>query len=163
MTGGGFLRARHAVAAIEFALVSPVLLAFIGGLTDFGLALADQGRLASAVAQGAQYAYLNPTTVTATAIQKIVVASASLSGMTASTVHVTGPSFFCVNSGTPPTLAATTGTPPVPVTVITTCQDGTNAGSYVEITASYVYPALMPGFSHLVSPTLTEAVTARIP
>jgi Flp pilus assembly protein TadG len=155
VTGGGFLRARRAVATIEFALVCPVLLAFTGGLADFGLALADQNRLASAVAQGAQYAYVNPTTVTASAIQTIVLAAASLPGMTASnlTVSVTGPSFFCVNSGTPP---------PTPALVTTTCSDGTNAGSYVEISASYVYTALMPGYSHLLSPTLTEAVTARI-
>jgi Flp pilus assembly protein TadG len=162
MTGGRFRRARHAVAAVEFALVSPLLLAIIGGLADFGLALADQGRLASAVAQGAQYAYLNPTTVTASAIQTIVVANASLSGMTASNVSVTGPIFLCVTSGPPPALASTTGTPPVPVTVTTTCSDGTNAGSYVEISASYVYTALVPGYSHLVSPILTEAVKARI-
>ena len=113
MTGRRFLHARRAVAAIEFALVSPMLLAFIGGLVDFGLALADRSRLAGAVAQGAQYAYLNPTTVTTSAIQAIIVASASLPGMTASNVSVTGPSFFCV-APPPPTLASTTGTPPVP-------------------------------------------------
>jgi Flp pilus assembly protein TadG len=152
--GGGFLRARRAVAAVEFALVCPLLLMCAGGLADFGLALADQGRLASAVAQGAQYAYLNPTTVTASTIQTIVVASASLSGMTTSNVSVAGPSFLCVAPTTPPhTLTAT---------VNTTCSDGTNAGSYVQISATYAYPALMPGYSQLANTTLTEAVTARI-
>jgi Flp pilus assembly protein TadG len=154
MTAGRFRHARRAVATIEFALVCPVLLAFTGGLADFGFALADQSRLASAVAQGAQYAYLNPTTVTASAIQTIVVAGASLPGMTASNVTVTGPSFLCVAATTPPTT--------VTATVYTTCSDGTNAGSYVRITASYVYTALMPGYSHLLNPTLTEALTARI-
>jgi Flp pilus assembly protein TadG len=153
MTGGRFRRARRAVAAVEFALVSPMLLAVIGGLADFGLALADQSRLASAVAQGAQYAYLNPTTVTWSEIQTIVVATASLSGLTTNNVSVKGPMFLCVNSGTQP---------PTSALVTTTCSDGTNAGSYVEISASYVYTALMPGYSHLVSPTLTEALTARI-
>jgi Flp pilus assembly protein TadG len=162
VTGGRFLHTQRAVAAIEFALVSPMLLAFIGGLTDFGLALADQGRLASAVAQGAQYAYLNPTTVTVPAIQTIVVAAASLPGMKASNVIVTGPSFFCVTAGTPPTLAKTTGAPPTQVTVTTTCSDGTNAGSYVEIHATWVYPALMPGYSRLAGPALTEDVKVRI-
>lgn len=154
MTVGGFLRARRGVAAVEFALVSPLLLMCVGGLADFGLALADKGRLASAVAQGAQYAYLNPTTVTASTIQTIVVASASLSGMTASNVSVTGPLFLCVAPTTPPQILT--------ATVTTTCPDGTNAGSYVEITASYVYPTLMPASSQLVNTTLTEAVTARI-
>ena len=162
MTAGRFRHARRAVATIEFALVCPVLLAFTGGLADFGFALADQGRLASAVAQGAQYAYLNPTKVTASAIKAIVVASASLPGMSANNVQVTGPSFFCVTSGTPPALANTTGTPPVPITPNTVCSDGTKAGSYVEISASFVYTALMPGYSHLLNPTLTEALTARI-
>jgi Flp pilus assembly protein TadG len=136
-------------------LVSPLLLAVIGGLADFGLSLADQGRLASAVAQAAQYAYLNPTTVTQSTIQSIVVATASLSGMTTSNVKVKGPSFLCVNSTTtPPTAVAATAS--------TTCSDGTKAGSYVGISATYAYPALMPGYSQMVDTTLTEKLTARI-
>jgi Flp pilus assembly protein TadG len=150
MTACGFRHARRAVAAVEFALASPMLLMFLGGLVDFGFALADQSRMAGAVAQGAQYAYLNPAAATSSTIQTMVTAGASLPGMT---VAVTGPGYYCVTAGTPPVLTA--------ATVSTTCLDGTSAGLYVTIAATYRYPALMPA-SHLVGTTLTEALTARI-
>ena len=145
------MQARRAVAAVEFALVCPVLLMCVGGLADFGLALADRSQLAGAVALGAQYAYLNPSTVTASAIRTLVSAGASLTGMT---VSVTTPAYWCVTAGAPPVLTGATAT--------STCLDGTSAGSYVTITASYVYPALMPAYSQLANTTLTEAVTVRI-
>jgi Flp pilus assembly protein TadG len=151
MSVRGFLRARRAVAAVEFALVCPVLLMCVGGLADFGLALADRSALAGAVAQGAQYAYLNPSTVTASAIQTLVTAGASLTGMT---VSVTAPAYGCVTAGAPPTLTVATAT--------STCPDGTSAGSYVTVTARYVYPALMPAYSQLANTTLTETATVRI-
>jgi Flp pilus assembly protein TadG len=143
--------ARSGVAAVEFALICPVLLMCAGGIGDFGLALAAQNRMAGAVAQGAQYGYLNPSTATAAAIQTVVTTGASLPGIV---VTVTTPSYFCVTAGTPPVLAAAIAT--------TTCADGTSAGYYVAISASYLYPALMPAYSMMVNTTLTEAVTVRI-
>jgi Flp pilus assembly protein TadG len=151
MTVARLMQARRAVAAVEFALVCPVLLMCVGGVADFGLALADRSQLAGAVALGAQYAYLNPSTVTASAIRTLVSAGASLTGMT---VSVTTPAYWCVTAGAPPVLTGATAT--------STCLDGTSAGSYVTITASYVYPALMPAYSQLANTTLTEAVTVRI-
>jgi Flp pilus assembly protein TadG len=152
MTRSRRRHARSGVAALEFALICPVLLMFAGGIGDFGLALADQSRMASAVAQGAQYGYLNPLTATAAAIKTLVIAGASLPGIT---VTVTTPSYFCVTTtSTPPALTAATAT--------TTCPDGTSAGHYVAISASYLYPALMPAYSMMVNTTLTEAVTVRI-
>jgi Flp pilus assembly protein TadG len=151
MTARDSLQARRGVAAIEFALICPMLLMCVGGLADFGMALADRSRLASAVALGAQYAYLNPSTVTASAIQTLVAAGASLTGMTTS---VTAPAYWCVTAGAPPTLTTATAT--------TTCSDGTSAGSYVVITARYSYPALMPAYSKLANTTLTETATVRI-
>jgi Flp pilus assembly protein TadG len=148
---GSFLRARRGVAAVEFAFTCPMLLLFVGGLADFGLALADQSRLAGAVAQGAQYAYLHPTTVTVAAMQAVVTAGAALPGVT---VVPVGPTRYCVVGSFPPVLTAGSTT--------TNCADGSSAGLYVKITARYVYPALMPGYSHLVGTTLTETVTARI-
>jgi Flp pilus assembly protein TadG len=151
MTTAHFMRARGGVAAVEFALVCPMLLMCVGGLADFGLALADRSQLAGAVALGAQYAYLNPSTVTVSAIQTLVLAGASLPGMT---VGVTAPAYWCVTAAAPPVLTVATAT--------STCLDGTGAGSYVTITASYLYSALMPAYSLLVNTTLTETVTVRI-
>jgi Flp pilus assembly protein TadG len=150
-----FRHARGAVAAVEFALVAPVLLAMMAGLADFGLALSDQSQMASAVAQGAQFAYLNPTTAASNNTVAVVKAAAPFlaNPLTTTTVTVSGPAFFCVNIGS---------APPTPATVSTTCTDGTKAGSYITITASYLYPAILPFYSHLGNTTLTETITARI-
>jgi Flp pilus assembly protein TadG len=151
MTVGRLLFDRRAVAAIEFALLCPMLLMCVGGLADFGLALADRSRLANAVAQAAQYGYLNPSTVTVSAIQTLVTAGASLPG---TTVNVTGPGYYCVTASAPPVLATATAT--------STCLDGTSSGYYVQISATYIYAPLMPGYSKLGSTNLIESVTARI-
>jgi Flp pilus assembly protein TadG len=151
-----FRHARGAVAAVEFALVAPVLLAMMAGLADFGLALSDQSQMASAVAQGAQFAYLNPTTATSQNMVAVVEAAAPFlaNSLTTTTVTASSPAFFCVNSGS---------APPTPATVSTTCTgDGTKAGSYVTITAKYLYPAILPFYSRLGNTTLTETITARI-
>ena len=151
MTRARRRHARSGVAAVEFALICPVLLMCAGGVGDFGLSLADQSRMASAVAQGAQYGYLNPSTATAAPIKALVIAGAALPGIT---VTVTTPAYFCVTTAAPPVLTTATAT--------TTCADGTSAGYYVVISASYLYPALMPAYSMMVNTTLTEAVTVRI-
>jgi Flp pilus assembly protein TadG len=151
MTIWRFFDTRRAVASLEFALVLPVLLMFAGGLADFGLALAAKDKLANAVSLGAQYAYLNAPTVTALTIQNLVSSTSSLQGVT---VNVTGPACYCITTNSTPALTSTACS--------STCSDGTKAGTYVIITASYTYPALMPAYSKLANMTLTESRTARI-
>ena len=146
------MRCRRGVAAVEFALVCSLLLLLVGGIADFGLALWAKNRLASAVAQGLQYAYLNPG-VTAGAIKSLVENSSSLAGVVAT---VTGPAYRCID-GTPPTLGP-------PVSDTSTCpSDNTKAGTYVSISAIYSFNAILPGFSTMAATTtVTEAASARI-
>jgi Flp pilus assembly protein TadG len=142
---------RRGVAALEFALVSPILLILLGGIADFGLALWAKSRLASAVAQGGQYAFLAGVGVTASQIQTMVRTTSTLSGVTATTPKP--PGYYCL-ADTPPALTNSTSG--------SVCADGTNAGFYVQITATYAYPAILPAFSTLASSTLTESTTVRI-
>src|ERR1700722_2689450 len=51
---------RHATAALEFALASPLLTIMLGGAADFGLASYYRASLANAVAAGCEYALLTP-------------------------------------------------------------------------------------------------------
>jgi Flp pilus assembly protein TadG len=139
---------RRAVAALEFALTAPFLLILLGGVTDFGFALWDKAKLADAVAIGAQYAYLNAGTGSASSVQTLVGTTSGLSG---SSVSVTGPTSYCL-AGTPPALVSPT----------TPCADGTAPGKYMTITASYAYPAILPAYSMLSGKTLTESATVRI-
>ena len=47
---------RRGVAALEFALVMPLLMTFFGGVVDLGVAVWSKSCLANAVAQGAECA-----------------------------------------------------------------------------------------------------------
>lgn len=142
---------RRAVATVEFALATPLLMFFVGGLADFGLELSAKGKLISAASQGAQYAYMNPTS-SATTIKNIVEKSTPLSGVTAT---ITGPAYYCITgSSTAPTLTASS--------VGSVCTDGTAAGYFVQIKATYTYAPLMPHWSGLGSTTLSQTVIARM-
>jgi Flp pilus assembly protein TadG len=143
---------QRGVAAVEFALTGTLMFAMLGAVVDFGLAIGAKGRLANAVADGIQYAVLNASNgVTTGQIQTIVQNSSLLPHVTAT---VTGPACYCVTGSTPSLTAAVCGA---------NCADGTTAGSYVSISATYPYTAFMPAFSTLAgTTTLTEAATVRI-
>jgi Flp pilus assembly protein TadG len=143
-------RRRTGSAAVEFALVTPLLLVMCGGLADFGIMLGFRHRLASGVAQGAGYAFNTGANVSAAAVQGVVQATASLPS---AAVGVTGPACYCV-SGTPAALAALACTNP--------CPDGTAPGKYVLISGSYSYRSIMPYFSALTSLTIQQSATVRV-
>jgi Flp pilus assembly protein TadG len=145
-------RDRSGVAAVEFAVVSTLLLILLGGITDYGLALLDKSLLANAVAQGVQYAYLKPTS-TSDQIKTVVQGSSSLTGVVGT---VTGPACYCLTATTTPTLTAAASC------TTTTCADGTKPGTYVIISANYTYNAILSGFSGMGNITLTEAATVRV-
>lgn len=158
---------RRGVAAVEFALIAPVLMLLLGGVIDFGLALAGRSQLANGVAQGVQYALLTGPSVVGTGsasntVQSVVKAAALRSGVTGTvTVTVVGPRCYCV-SGQPATLGTAPNLLSGTYTCTGTCTSPSMApGAFVIITASYVYQPLMP-LSQLVTPTLSETVTVRL-
>ena len=141
---------RRGVSSIEFALACPTMLLLFCGLADFGLALWDKSMLANAVAQGAYYSFLSGTSVSSTTVKTFVQGASKLSGVTA---NVTGPACYCM-TGFPAALAtATCGS---------TCSDSTIAGYYVQITATYTYSSILPAYSTLNNPTLTEKTIVRL-
>ena len=141
---------RRGVAALEFALIAPVLMVIFGGVTDLGLSMAAQSQLNQGVANGAQYAFKVGATVTATQVQTMVQSAAGLSGVTA---VVTGPALHCVG-GSPATLTA--GTSGV------ACSDGTQPGTYISITATYTYQQLLPLLSTFLNTNLQQSATVRL-
>ncbi len=66
----GLGRRRRGAAAVEFALMMPVILLALAGVTDFGRLVFDKMELVSAVRSGAQYAlaYDNDTTAVRQAV-----------------------------------------------------------------------------------------------
>jgi len=152
---------RHGIAALEFALVVPVILAMFGGFTQIGLGVWARGALADAVSQGAYYAfvtYATKGTVQPSAITSVVQTASTLSGVSAT---ATQPASYCTSTaGGAVTLTAppaATGTPPV-----STCPDGTTPGTYTTIGASYATVSFLPAFTGIGSSTLQETVTVRL-
>lgn len=91
---------RRGAAAVEFALLIPVIAAGIIGVANYGLVVFDKMEMLSALRAGAQLAVYNRTNSTSTetdAIKAAVVASASTGlGLTTAEVNATQ-SCFCLD------------------------------------------------------------------
>jgi Flp pilus assembly protein TadG len=152
-------RQTRAVVAVEFALAAPILLLFLGGAVDFGLASYGKASLADAVSAGAQYAVIKAGGVTAADVKQLVEKTANLKasdGASLVTATVTGPTCYCVSTASPPVMTtATCGS--------ICASDSQPAGQYVLITATYTYQALLPQLSQFTSASIVEKATARLP
>jgi hypothetical protein len=154
----GWRLPNRATAALEFAIATPLLVIMLGGAADFGLAQFYRTNLANAVAAGCQYAYLitqNGGTVTTANVQNVILNAMFLpAGAIGNlSVVVTGPRGYCV-VGTGPTMSA--------ATVPSTCTDGSAAGTYIIVQATYTNTGLMRGFMSVKSQPITESATARL-
>jgi hypothetical protein len=122
-----FCRCCKGIAAVEFALISPVLLLLIMGTADTGLSLIRKLQLQSAAQGGAQYAAIHGFSVS------------SISGI------VTGTSPLILANPQPQQFcgcASATGLAEVACSV--TCANNQTAGTYVRISASSVYKPFFP-------------------
>lgn len=144
--------------------MSPVLFAFLGGITDFGLVYYYQTCLTNAVAAGAQYAMLTDQsggTLTSDNIRTVMQSVAQQSmGSSASVTPTAGDPTrcYCV-SGTSPTLTINAGSP---VACNSTCPSGGAAQKFVQLSLSYNYRAIFPFYSMLAHST-TLSQTAWVP
>jgi Flp pilus assembly protein TadG len=156
----------RATAALEFAMASPLLIIMIAGAADLGLGQYDRAVIANAVAAGAEYAYQNGATFASqncsTCLSKIQGVVQNVSGLpnasstvtvTLSGSSVTGPGWYCV-TGTAPTVSGSNSGG--------TCSDGSAAGYYIPIQASYTNSGLFGGFMSNWPLTITEQATVRV-
>ena len=127
-----------------------MLLFLLGSLADLGISLRCQGLLAGAVASGAQYAFDTGSAVSAASVKQMVQGSSSLTGVSAA---IAGPALYCV-TGSPAKLAAAVAGQ--------TCSDGTAPGTYLTISATYLYTQLLPSQSSFMNPTLSETASVRL-
>lgn len=141
---------RRAVAAVEFALVAPLLLLIMGSVVDYALAFRNKGILSNSVSQAAEYAALFGTSVTAANVKAVVQQTLSLPP---AAVTVVGPACYCV-----------IGTPAVATskTCGQTCSDSSIPGTYIAISASYTFTPTMPVLSNLANTVLTESAWVRL-
>ncbi|MBT2189087.1 TadE/TadG family type IV pilus assembly protein [Sphingobium nicotianae] len=140
-------RSTGGVAAIEFAIISPVLLALIVSVIELGLATRDSLRAQAAAAAGAYYSVQNG--FDATGIAAAVVNGTGAPGLSASPA----PTLFC---GCPS--AGGIG----PATCDATCDDGAPARKYVRVSASITRTSVLD--ADLGLPTvITRQSIMRLP
>ena len=124
---------RRGSAAIEFALIVPVLLLFIGGLVDFGRAFYYQTELSQALRSGMQYVLKAPTD--SAGIASVIAQSTSLP------ITVGAPATFCqCYDGSN-------------VSCTATCTIPGAMRSYVRLDASYAWTPMLGTMGGLVPPS----------
>lgn len=143
----GLVQNRSGVAAIEFAVIGPVLAMAMVAAADLGLGFYSDMQVQTSAQAGTEYAVAHG--FNATAMANAVTAATPASGISASPA----PSNFC---GCPSSDNVT------PVTCGTTCTDGTQAGQYAKVTATRTYSTLIPYPMFPDSFTQTATSTVRI-
>lgn len=152
---------RRGLAAVEFALVAPVLLALLGGVVDFGLMMSGKSQLANGIAQGVEYALLQGPGVSAATVKTVVQNGAARSGVKpAVAVTIIGPACYCV-SGYPAALTTPSTALSPSKTCTAACPIATPA-AYLIINARYSYQPLMPLYSYITNTAVTGAVTVKL-
>jgi Flp pilus assembly protein TadG len=134
-------------AAIEFAIIGPMLIAIMVPLIDLGLGFYQKMQVEDAAQAGAQYAMAHGWN--SAAIQNAVSVATALSTITASPA----PAQSC---GCPSGSSVTT------VDCGAKCDSGRLAGTYVTVSAQAVYTTLIPYPGIGNSVTLAAQSTARI-
>ena len=143
-------RERRGIAAVEFALVAPILLALMVGIIDLGFAFSAQIKVQLAAQAGARYAQLHGFDTA-----KISTAVTSATALSVSASPAPTQSCGCVSGNS----VSLSGTPPC----TTTCSNGLTAGTYVQVSAQSTYQPILPYVSVLSNPTtLTGQALVRV-
>jgi Flp pilus assembly protein TadG len=119
---------KSGVSTLEFGLLVPILIMFIVGGADYGLAMFKQLEMRSAARAGAQHAILSRSH-DSTNIQSIV---ENATNLTSTDITVTSTAFCqCVDGST--------------VTCGASCDDGSANREFVTVTVAHTYvPLLLP-------------------
>lgn len=158
---GGHGLGRSGVAAVELALLAPVMIMIMIAVIDFGAALLSRAQIAWALAGSAEYASLagqNNVAVATIAANARIVASAVVSQFLAAPT-VTA----IVNQ------SATAGSKCCPGTTWScstaagfSCADGSTPGVYLTVTAQYPFKPLFAADVYLTGKTFTDSIVAPV-
>jgi len=146
-------RARRGTAALEFALVSPLLLTLIGGIFDFGRAEYTRIQVSAAIAAASEYASLRGAAVQPFALSTIIQNATSFAIPHLSISAAAG-GYACETNTGGPITSSVGGSSQLSSEKLTNvnwsnfCGAGASLspGSYVTITVSYTLPALLSSF-----------------
>jgi Flp pilus assembly protein TadG len=152
--GAFFGRERVAiagVAAIELAMVSPLLVTGVLGAGELGITIFRQTQVSFAAQAGADFALAHGFDVTKTS-------NAIVTATTYTAINATpAPTQFC---GCPSASGVTvaSGAPPCSAT----CSGGFTAGTYVTASSQAQFSPIIPNPWQTSTVTLTEQATVRI-
>lgn len=143
----GLRRQAGGNAALEMALIAPVLVLLLVGIADFGMAVYRKMQVQHAAQAGAEYAMVHG--FSSAAITTTVTAATALTGIAA----LPAPAQSC---------GCATGTTVAAATCGTNCATGTAAGVYVTVSARGSYTTIVPYPGIPSSFTFTSASVVRI-
>lgn len=139
------LHCRRGTAAVEFALLAPLLIGILAAFTDFGIGAYRHMQVVDAAEAGAQFAVRQG--YNGAAIQTAAAGATSLPSISTSSAQ------FC---GCP------SGTALDAVGCGTTCPGGGAAGDYVTVSVQTQYAPLLP-YPGITTPlTLSAQSTVRL-
>lgn len=152
---------QSGVAAVELALLAPVLIMTMIAVVDFGASLLSRAQIARALAGSAEYASMAGQNSVASAT---IVANARTLAAAAVSPFLTTPTITAViNQG------AATGAKCCPGTTWTcstatgfTCADGSTPGVYLTVTAQYPFKPLFAADANLAGKTFTDSIVAPL-
>jgi Flp pilus assembly protein TadG len=173
---------RSGVAAIEFALLLPVICLLLAGIVDLGGALYTKFKLDSAVTAGANFAQINATNVSSTNGQALanniaaIVETSQGSGFADDGVIVNNGPSTSISGGAPttggtatnadvcycPTGTAGTVAWGSSTTCGAACPGTGYAGKFVTITATREYTPIFSNYGVVQNDTITAAVTVQV-
>lgn len=168
-------------AAVEMALISPMMLMLLTGIIDFSRVYHEEISLSGAVAAAAQYALINAATINSTNAASL---AASLSGIIANSngtawagasVTVNDGATSVVTGGTTtssgtasnadscwcPTGASGSWTWGTAVACGSACSGGTLAGKFVTVTGTRSFIALFGGYGLINNRTLSQSMLVQ--
>ncbi len=141
--------------------MAPVLLVFFTGITDLSMIFHKQLQLSSALTSGGEYGFTqgqseSGATLTADVINFVQTLSGStLSSVTAAYNNgLVAADDYCV-SGSP---AVYTG----PYAAGTVCADGSTAGKFLSITATFTYTAMFKADRAFFANSFSQSVVVRL-
>jgi Flp pilus assembly protein TadG len=180
--GRGLLfRRRNGTAAVEMALISPMLMILLAGIIDFGRAYQEEIELSSAVAAAAQYALLNAASINSASVTTL---AATLSGIVANTNGAAwAGAIVTVNDGATNAIAGGVTTASgiaananscwcptgvsakwnwgASVTCGSTCTGGTLAGKFVTVAGTRQFTAVFTAYGLIGNITLHQSIIVQ--
>jgi Flp pilus assembly protein TadG len=140
------LRDTRGAAAVEFALVLPVLTAFMFPVADLGMQAYAEMQLQTAVQSGARYAVMHGW-------QSSAIQAAVTNATAWTSIAVAAPVKAC---------GCAAGMSVTPATCGDVCPNGEAAGTYVTVSASLPFTPIFPYQAIGASRTLNAQSTVRI-